>query len=100
MPAMSPPTRALPRSARRRGTTILTLAIAGAGGLALLARSRLQKASGSDPASAARFVGSQVCAGCHPVEHAAWSSSHHRHAMEPANAGSVLGDFGGAVFRY
>jgi predicted CXXCH cytochrome family protein len=48
----------------------------------------------------ARFVGSGVCAGCHPVEQAAWSSSHHRHAMEPADVNNVLGDFAGATFRY
>ena len=41
-----------------------------------------------------------ACAGCHPVEQAAWSSSHHRHAMEPADVNSVLGDFGDVTFRY
>ncbi len=52
------------------------------------------------PAAAARFVGSGACAGCHPTQQAAWSSSHHRHAMEPADASSVLGDFADVSFRY
>ncbi len=88
---------------RRRGAALLALTTAAAGGLALRARARLQKAdggAGGSAASSAHFVGSQVCAGCHPVEQAAWSTSHHRHAMEPADANSVLGDFGGVTFRY
>ena len=88
---------------RRRGAALLALTTAAAGGLALLARARLQKADGATggrAAPSAHFVGSQACAGCHPVEQAAWSSSHHRHAMEPADANSVLGDFGDVTFRY
>ena len=88
---------------RRRGAALLALTTAAAGGLALLARARLQKAdggTGGGAAPSAHFVGSQACAGCHPAEQAAWSSSHHRHAMEPADANSVLGDFGDVTFRY
>src|SRR6185312_8694286 len=48
----------------------------------------------------AHFVGSAACAGCHPSEQAAWASSHHRHAMEPATASSVAGDFSDVRFRY
>jgi predicted CXXCH cytochrome family protein len=87
----------------RRGAALLALMTAAAGGLALLARTPLRKAdsaTGGRAAPSAHFVGSQVCAGCHPVEQAAWSSSHHRHAMEPADANSVLGDFGDVTFRY
>jgi predicted CXXCH cytochrome family protein len=77
----------------------LALTTTAVGGLALLARARPQKADGG-AAPPAHFVGSPVCAGCHPAEQAAWSSSHHRHAMEPADASSVLGDFGDVTFRY
>ena len=88
---------------RRRRAVFLAFTTAAAGGLVLLARARLQTAEGAPGGSAAlsaHFVGSGVCAGCHPVEQAAWSSSHHRHAMEPADVNSVLGDFGDVTFRY
>ena len=89
-------------SQRRRGALAGALVVA-AGALALLAGGRLQKTESRMPGSAAapaHFVGSGACAGCHPVEQAAWSASHHRHAMEPADARSVLGDFGDVSFRY
>ena len=95
--------RPLSSLGRRRGAALLALTTAAVGGLALLARARLQKTdagTGGSAAPSAHFVGSQACAGCHPVEQAAWSSSHHRHAMEPADANSVLGDFGDVSFRY
>jgi len=50
------------------------------------------------PARVAQHVGSDVCAGCHEAEHAAWRGSHHDLAMQPANAETVLGDFGDANF--
>jgi predicted CXXCH cytochrome family protein len=87
----------------RRGAVLAVLATVAAGTTALLARAGLRKAGGETSTGAppaARFVGSQACAGCHPAEHAAWSSSHHRHAMEPADARSVLGDFADVTFRY
>jgi predicted CXXCH cytochrome family protein len=88
----------------RRGAALLALMTATVAGLALLARTPLRKADGATTggraAPSAHFVGSHVCAGCHPVEQAAWSSSHHRHAMEPADAASVLGDFGDVTFNY
>src|SRR4051794_10810372 len=68
-----------------------------AGGVFFLARAgpkKVEGATGGSGPSSAHFVGSGACAGCHPVEQAAWSSSHHRHAMEPAHGESVLGDFG------
>jgi predicted CXXCH cytochrome family protein len=88
---------------RRRGLALLALTIVAAGGLAVLAHARQHEAAGAGVGGAAptpHFVGTQACAGCHPAEQAAWSSSHHRHAMEPADANSVLGDFGGVTFRY
>lgn len=100
---MTLPARSLPSFSRRRSVALLSLTTAAAGGLALLASAWLQKADGGRGGNAgpsAHFLGSQACAGCHPVEHAAWSSSHHRHAMEPADANSVLGDFDDVTFRY
>lgn len=87
----------------RRAAALAVLTTAAAGGLVLLARLRAQRADGGKAGGAApiaHFVGSQACAGCHPVEQAAWSSSHHRHAMEPAGANTVLADFGDVTFRY
>jgi len=92
-----------PRSAwfpgPRRGAALLVLGAAVAGGVALLAGAR-RGAGARDVAPVAHFVGSAACAGCHAGEQAAWASSHHRHAMEPAGAGNVLGDFGDVSFRY
>ena len=88
---------------RRRRGVALSLCLA-AGAIAtpvVLARAR-RPAPGPAIAIAApaRFVGSQKCAACHASEQAAWSSSHHRHAMEPAEASTVRGDFGDVTFRY
>lgn len=41
----------------------------------------------------AGYAGSQACAGCHVPETLAWKGSQHAHAMQPADAASVLGDF-------
>src|SRR4051812_28091674 len=82
----------------RRCAAALALIAAATGGAVLLARPRPRGAAVGG-GQAARFVGSGACAACHPVEQAAWSSSHHRHAMEPADATSVLGDFDDVRFR-
>ena len=52
------------------------------------------------PEVAQTYVGSQDCAGCHPVEYAAWMGSHHQQAMQPATHETVLGDFNNAQFTY
>ena len=57
---------------------------------ALLARS----------SGAATFVGSETCAGCHRVEADLWRQSQHKHAMDHATEGTVLGDFNNADFDY
>jgi predicted CXXCH cytochrome family protein len=40
-----------------------------------------------------RYVGRQVCTGCHKKQHDRWSGSHHDLAMQVVNEESVLGDF-------
>ncbi len=50
--------------------------------------------------SAQEFVGSTECASCHQEAYDNWQQSHHRHAMEVADADSVLGDFSDASFDY
>src|SRR5262252_627431 len=53
------------------------------------------------PASAPpRFVGLARCASCHPREVEAYRGSDHARAMQPANAETVLGDFGNARFTH
>src|SRR6478752_4743701 len=42
--------------------------------------------------SAAMFVGSTVCAGCHRGEAEKWDASQHKQAMDHATDKSVLGD--------
>ncbi|WP_080663503.1 tetratricopeptide repeat protein [Bradyrhizobium elkanii] len=54
----------------------------------------------SKAASAAVFVGSAACAGCHQAETALWKESQHKHAMRHATAASVLGNFNDARFDY
>ncbi len=81
----------------------MAVIIAATAGLVVIARVRLRNADGAPKGGAApsaQFVGSRACAGCHPSEATAWSSSHHRHAMEPADARTVRGDFGDVTFRY
>ncbi|MFO1303234.1 MAG: multiheme c-type cytochrome [Burkholderiales bacterium] len=47
-------------------------------------------------AAPARFVGGAACAACHAKETDAWRGSDHDLAMQPADARTVLGDFGNA----
>jgi len=55
---------------------------------------------GSGPAAEATFAGREACAGCHAAEDSAWRGSRHDRAMQPADSGTVLGDFANATFRY
>src|SRR3954465_13316776 len=48
-------------------------------------------------ASAATFVGSETCAGCHRAQAQLWHGSQHQLAMQHANDKSVLGDFSDAT---
>ena len=41
-------------------------------------------------------VADRDCLACHPDQAGAWAESKHRHAMQPATAQTVLGDFGEA----
>ena len=51
-------------------------------------------------ASAATFVGSETCAGCHRAEAQLWRGSQHQLAMQHASDKTVLGDFSGASFDH
>ena len=42
------------------------------------------------------YVRNDRCVECHAPQATAWATSHHAHAMAPATAESVLGDFDGA----
>lgn len=48
----------------------------------------------------AEYVGSDSCAECHEGAFKAWQSSHHNQAMQIADATTVLGDFGDALFEH
>jgi predicted CXXCH cytochrome family protein len=54
----------------------------------------------ADEPTAATFVGSETCAGCHRTEAQLWRSSQHKHAMDHASEKSVLGDFSDVGFEY
>jgi tetratricopeptide (TPR) repeat protein len=45
------------------------------------------------------YVGNTQCQSCHQSEHQQWQSSHHFHAMEPANDQTVRGDFNNTVLK-
>jgi len=47
----------------------------------------------------ATFVGTLKCKNCHKNEYDKWQGSHHDHAMDVANAKTVLGDFNNAEFE-
>ena len=50
--------------------------------------------------SAATFVGSETCAGCHQSQARLWEASQHKAAMQHATDKTVLGDFNDASFDY
>jgi Tfp pilus assembly protein PilF len=47
-----------------------------------------------------KFVGGQVCSGCHAAETESWRGSHHALAMQQATEATVLGDFADARFEH
>jgi predicted CXXCH cytochrome family protein len=79
---------------------ILWLALACTAAGAAIIASLLWFPGGPDAAAAATFVGTPSCANCHQEQFANWQQSHHRHAMEVADATSVLGNFDDAKFTY
>jgi predicted CXXCH cytochrome family protein len=54
-------------------------------------------ASSSAPAD---YVGRETCRECHEAQHDLWLGSDHDLAMQPADASTVLGDFGAAPFEH
>ena len=44
---------------------------------------------------AAKYVGAEICAGCHQKEMEHWEKSHHAVAMQKATLATVFGDFSG-----
>jgi predicted CXXCH cytochrome family protein len=83
-----------------RPILLAALAVAGlaAGGLAFQLPALRNAVRGAD--SAATFVGSEACAGCHQSETRLWQSSHHKLAMDHATDKTVLGDFKDGSFDY
>lgn len=66
-----------------------------------LAPGRSPQVSRTDPdTQKPLYVGSKLCANCHPVQHVFWQNSHHDLAMQEADENSVLGDFENAEFTY
>jgi len=66
----------------------------------LLRQVRENLAGGGRTATAAQFVGAQVCGGCHERELKLWNGSHHQLAMQPAVDASVLGNFQSAQVTF
>ncbi len=46
------------------------------------------------------FVADGTCSICHADQDAAWRTSHHFHAMQPASEATVLGDFADVLFNH
>jgi predicted CXXCH cytochrome family protein len=79
------------RSNTRLALVAAPIIVVLAGMVVLLARA-------PDRATRAEFAGSARCARCHAAEYAAWDSSHHAMAMQPAQPSTVLGAFDGSRF--
>jgi predicted CXXCH cytochrome family protein len=75
------------------------LAAAAAGAYFVL-RPPSQPPQATAPEAPAGFSGSAACASCHADQYARWQGSQHALAMQHATDKTVLGDFGGAKFRY
>jgi predicted CXXCH cytochrome family protein len=88
------------RSTRARWTVGgIAAAIAVTGGIAYIVGDMpATQPAGNLPA--AKFVGSETCAGCHRAEAQLWRTSQHKHAMDHATATTVLGNFNDASFEY
>jgi len=78
----------------------LAAAIIAAVGLGFYLLSGGGSAWNASNASAAAYVGSETCAGCHQAEAKLWHGSHHEQAMDHATEKSVLGNFNDAGFDY
>jgi Flp pilus assembly protein TadD len=59
-----------------------------------------QQASLNEIAAPAKFIGSQVCSGCHQKQYELWQGSDHDLAMQVATEKTVLGNFNDAEFNY
>lgn len=57
-------------------------------------------AAPTPPRAQAQFVGAETCRQCHAPQFEAWKGSDHDLAMQPATAGTVLGDFRNTRFVY
>jgi len=90
----------------RRAAAVFVVAAVFSAGIPLACALMIPLSPGALPAaraendSAATFVGSAACAGCHRAEADLWQSSQHRRAMQHATAETVLGDFNDASFDY
>ena len=101
--AGAPQGDANPRGPSRRTIVIAALlaaVIVAAAGIGFYLLNGSGSASNARDASAATFVGSETCAGCHQAETKLWHTSQHKHAMDHATDKSVLGDFSDATFDY
>ena len=88
---------------RRRRTVLFAaaaLALAFGGAALVWSTGFLREAGRNVDLTAATFVGSDTCAGCHRPEADRWQGSQHRHAMDHATDRSVRGDFNDATFDH
>lgn len=57
-------------------------------------------AASSSQVDSSSYIGGDACASCHPKQAQRWMGSHHDLAMQPANDGTVRGDFDSATFTH
>ena len=96
------PGKKLSRDSRRSETALCRLfllvfciALAWHSGAALA-----QSTSLAESGDESTYVSDGLCRECHQAEHDAWLASHHSHAMAPATAAAVLGNFDGHIFSH
>src|SRR5499426_751407 len=76
--------------------TLVLAGLAAAAALALVFPTGVQRDPLKGADTAATFVGSETCAGCHGAAAELWRASQHRLAMQHATDKTVLGDFNDA----
>jgi predicted CXXCH cytochrome family protein len=88
------------RSMHAGWTAGIAALIALAGGIAFYFLANMPATQPAENMPAAKFVGSETCAGCHRTEATLWRGSQHKRAMDHATEKTVLGDFSDASFDY
>ena len=106
-PVIAPAAQSTPPNGRTRSWiaagALIVAVIMVAGYFVLTTRAPLPLSSAGKPAAVqphADYVGAATCKECHVKEYDAWSTSHHKLAMQEADESTVLGNFNNAKLKH